>query len=117
MAKKPAPKDWHPADIVAAFRKRNTTLARYSRECGYTRSYLSQAVGRAYPKAERVIAEFLNTTPQAIWPSRYHPDGSPRSGRGERGIGRHHSYYAKKNDTPVTNKSNVNAVPADKQAA
>jgi Ner family transcriptional regulator len=56
MAKKPAPQDWHRADIVAAFRKRNTTLARYSRQCGYTSTWLAQATGRAYPRAERVIA-------------------------------------------------------------
>lgn len=118
MAKKPAPQDWHRADIVAAFRKRNTTLARHSRQLGYTSTWLAQATGRAYPRAERAIAEFLGVSPQTIWPSRYHADGTPRSGRGERGLGRHHSYYtAKMNNTPVTNKSNVNVALEDKQAA
>ncbi len=121
MPKKPASQDWHRADIVAAFRKRNTTLARYSRQCGYTSTWLAQATGRPYPKAERVIAEFLGISPQTIWPSRYHADGTPRSGRGERGFGRHHSYYSKKqqesNNTLNTNSVNVEVCAVDLQAA
>ncbi|HAF00428.1 MAG TPA: transcriptional regulator [Methylophilaceae bacterium] len=118
VSKKTAPQDWHRADIVAAFRKRNTTLAHYSRNQGYTSTWLAQATGRPYPRAERVIAEFLGVTPQTIWPSRYHADGTPRSGRGERGKGRHKSYFeAKKNHTPVTNKGNVKNDIQNKQAA
>lgn len=119
MAKKPADQDWHRADIVAAFRKRNTTLARYSRQCGYTSTWLAQATGRAYPKAERVIAEFLGVTPSTIWPSRYHPDGTPRSGRGERGIGRHYTNLKgyKRNDTPLNAARNVENHIQNKQAA
>ena len=118
MAKKPAPQDWHRADIVAAFRKRNTTLAHYSRNQGYTSTWLAQATGRPYPRAERVIAEFLGVTPQTIWPSRYHADGSPRSGRGERGIGRHPSNLKRsQNSTPISLNDNVNADMQVKQAA
>lgn len=97
MQKKAAKsQDWHPADVVAAFKKKGTTITRVAREMNLCESYLRQAVNRPYPKAERILAEYLGTTPQAIWPSRYHADGTPKSGRGERGIGRHHSYYAKK---------------------
>lgn len=118
MAKKPATKDWHKADIVAAFKKRGTTITRVAREMNLCESYLRQAVNRAYPKAERILAEFLGTTPQNIWPSRYHADGTPRSGRGERGLGRHKSYYQSKlNNTPVTDNRNVKADLLGKQAA
>ncbi|MDF0377654.1 helix-turn-helix transcriptional regulator [Methylophilus sp. YYY-1] len=117
MPKKPASSDWHPADVIAAFKKRGTSITRVARELGMCDSYLRQALVRPYPKAERVLAEQLGVTPQSIWPSRYHANGTPKSGRGERGIGRHHSYYAKKNDTGVTNKSNVKGLTGVKQAA
>lgn len=87
--KKPAREDWHKADIVASLWKRGTSLERLAREHGYGPNSISGALHRPYPKAERIIAEALDTTPQAIWPSRYHPDGAPRSGRGERGLGRY----------------------------
>lgn len=118
MAKKPASQDWHRADIVAAFRKRNTTLARHSRQLGFTSTYLAQATGHAYPKAERLIADFLGVAPHSIWPSRYHADGTPRSGRGERGRGRHPSNLTRKqNSTPISTNGNVNTKHEDKQAA
>lgn len=118
MQNKPALPDWHPADIVAAFKKRGTSVTRVARDLNLCGSYLRQAIVRPYPKAERILAEFLGVSPQTIWPSRYHADGTPKSGRGERGLGRHHSYYtAKLNNTPVTNKSNVNRALENKQAA
>jgi Ner family transcriptional regulator len=94
MAKKPAPKsDWHPEDIKAAIRKKGTSLQAMSLDLGYSRSTLRNALNIPAPKYERIIAEFLGTTPQKIWPSRYHADGSPKSGRGERGIGRYKAKF------------------------
>lgn len=103
MPKKPAPKDWHRADIVAAVRKAGSSLAALSRSHGYVAGVVGHAIHYPCPKYERLIAEFLNTTPQTIWPSRYHPDGTPKSGRGERGLGR---YKAKFNAS--TKQRNVN---------
>lgn len=88
-AKKTSPRDWHPADIVAAVRKRGSNLQQLSLLHGYYPTTLGNTLRRPWPKAERIIAEFIGAPPQRIWPSRYRPDGSPRSGRGERGIGRH----------------------------
>lgn len=62
---------------------------------------MSMAIWRPWPKAERIIAEALGVPPEQIWPSRYHPDGSPRSGRGERGLGR----YKRKASRPPSNSS------------
>ncbi|MDR2220679.1 MAG: helix-turn-helix domain-containing protein [Methylobacillus sp.] len=93
MPKKPASQDWHRADIIAAVRKTGTNLQRLSRSLGYARGVLGNALSGPCPKYERLIAEHLGTIPQHIWPSRYHADGSPKSGRGERGLGR---YIAKK---------------------
>lgn len=108
MAKKPAPQDWHKEDIKAAIHKRGMTLKNLTLSHGYSdSSAAAQAMHRPYPKAERIIAEALNLTPQDIWPSRYHADGTPKSGRGERGLGR---YKAKCSAKSVG--SNVNSAAA-----
>ncbi len=111
MVKKPDSKieDWHAADVVAAVRKTGNSLQRLSRANGLSASTLGQALYRPYPKSERIIAEYLNSTPQTIWPSRYNDDGTPKSGRGERNIGRHHTrlkaHKASKLDNTPTEKS------------
>ncbi len=102
--KKPASKDWHRADIVAAVHKRGTTFQRLSISLGYNDGVLRNALNYPAPKYERLIAEFLGTTPQKIWPSRYHADGSPKSGRGERGLGR---YKAKFNASRAARNVNL----------
>ncbi len=38
--------DWHPADIIAAFRKRGTTLAAVSREAGLASNALTNVFAR-----------------------------------------------------------------------
>jgi len=100
--KKPAPQDWHPADIKAALEKRGFSLARLSRLNGYYRTAAAVALHLPYPKMERLISGAIDETPQTIWPSRYREDGSPKSGRGERGIGRF-----KKKDITAIALSNV----------
>ncbi|TYP84697.1 Ner family transcriptional regulator [Nitrosomonas communis] len=107
MTKKPIPKDWHRADIIAAVHKTGTSLQKLSRNYGWCRTTLGNALYNPYPKYERMIAEHLGTTPQAIWPSRYHIDGSPKSGRGERGRGR---YKAKHKINPTHKNVNVNHI-------
>jgi Ner family transcriptional regulator len=86
--KKPPAGDWHNADIVAAIWKRGTSLRRLAREHGYAAGALDNALRTPWPKAEGIIAACIGVAPQTIWPSRYHADGRPRSGRNERGIGR-----------------------------
>lgn len=63
--------DWHQADIIAALRKRGTTLAAVSRSAGLSSSTLSNALSRSWPKGEKVIAQTLDVHPSVIWPSRY----------------------------------------------
>lgn len=86
-SKKPVDSDWHKADIICGLWKLGTSVQKLSRENKYKGNGLEQAIRRPWPKGERIIAEALGLTPQQVWPSRYHTDGSPRSGRGERGIG------------------------------
>lgn len=119
MPKKPASSDWHRADVIAAFKKRGTSITKVARELGMNDSYLRQALNKPYPKAERLLAEFLGLKPQSIWPSRYYEDGSPKSGRGERGLGRHYTNLKgyKRNDTPLNAARNVENHIQNKQAA
>lgn len=63
--------DWHPADIIAALRKKGTTLAAVSRLSGLSSSTLANALVRPWPKGEWIIANALNIHPAEIWPSRY----------------------------------------------
>lgn len=63
--------DWHRADIIAALRKRGTSLARVSRDAGLNSRTLNNALDRPWPKGEKLIAEAIGVTPALIWPSRY----------------------------------------------
>ncbi len=72
--------DWHRADIVAALHKKGVTLAKLSRAHGLSSRTLNNALERAYPKAEQIIAEVIGTEPEKIWPSRYSNKSSPDNG-------------------------------------
>ncbi|UXD25298.1 hypothetical protein FORC065_2494 [Yersinia enterocolitica] len=63
--------DWHSADIMAAIKKKGTSLSALSRRAGLNSSTLSNALVRKWPKGERIIAEFLEVDASVIWPSRY----------------------------------------------
>ncbi|ECE6741995.1 transcriptional regulator [Salmonella enterica subsp. salamae] len=63
--------DWHPADIIAALKKRGTSLSALSRQAELASSTLANALTRRWPKGERLIAEALDIAPEQIWPSRY----------------------------------------------
>jgi Ner family transcriptional regulator len=97
MAKKPASKDWDRWQIIGAVRKTGTSLRALSLSLGYGPTVLRNALYHPAPKYERIIAEHLakhlaihaEITQQKIWPSRYHDDGSSKSGRNERGLGRY----------------------------
>jgi len=105
--KKPVKKDWHRKDIIAAICKTGTNLSQLSFSLGYKAGVLLNALHGPAPKYERLIAEHLGKKPQQLWPSRYHDDGTPRSGRGERGLGR---YKAKFNGS--AKRRNVNLTGA-----
>ncbi|PRD13991.1 helix-turn-helix domain-containing protein [Pantoea coffeiphila] len=63
--------DMHQADIIAAFKKKNTTLAAVSRSYGLSSGTLANALKRPWPKGEFIIAGYLGMHPSDIWPSRY----------------------------------------------
>ena len=78
--KKPALQDWHKADIVAALWKRGTSLRKLDRAHGFAPGAISNALHRAWPNGQRIIADAIGVAPQEIWPSRYEPDGTPKKG-------------------------------------
>ncbi|SQI42120.1 DNA-binding transcriptional regulator Nlp [Leminorella richardii] len=63
--------DWHSADVIAALKKRGTSLAKLSREAGLASSTLANALVRPWPKGEWLIAAVIGLHPEEIWPSRY----------------------------------------------
>ncbi|WP_350262481.1 helix-turn-helix transcriptional regulator (plasmid) [Pantoea sp. BJ2] len=63
--------NWHRADILCAIRKAGSSLSALSREAGLSSSSLSNVFYRPWPRAERIIAEFLDKDPAEIWPERY----------------------------------------------
>lgn len=68
--------DWHPADIIAALKKRGLSLAAVSRKAGLAPSTLANALTKHWPKGEKLLAEELDLTPMKIWPSRYNKSNS-----------------------------------------
>jgi Ner family transcriptional regulator len=63
--------DWHPADVLAAFKKRGKTLSGLSRAHGYHATAAGKALKRPWPALEAIIAAELGLLPEDIWPSRY----------------------------------------------
>lgn len=63
--------NWHRADIIAALHKQGLSLSALSRQHGLASRTLNNAFERHYPRAEKIIAGALGTTPEVIWPQRY----------------------------------------------
>src|SRR3954453_11875724 len=70
--------DWHPADVLAALKKRGHSLARLSVTNGYHPTAAGKALKQPWPAIEQVLAAAIGVTPQEIWPSRYDRQGNPR---------------------------------------
>ena len=96
--KTPAPQGWHSADVVAAIWKRGSSIIKLSRQHGLSKGALSNALRTSWPRAEKIIADFIGVTPQEIWPSRYHDDGTPKRGA-------HTRFLWRKASRPASNHS------------
>lgn len=69
--------DWHPADVLAALKKRGHSLAGLSVANGYHPTAAGKALKQPWPAVERIVADALGTEPHTIWPSRYDGEGQP----------------------------------------
>lgn len=75
--------DWSADYIMYRLREAGISLRAIAAQHGLADgSGLSVAMRRSFPAGERRIAQALGVEPRAIWPSRYHADGTPRP-RGE----------------------------------
>lgn len=61
--------DMHPADVIAALRKRGTSLRRIAIENGY--SHIQRVLTSPWLAAEQLVAKALDKKPEELWPSRY----------------------------------------------
>ncbi len=77
-ANRPASADWHPADVLAALKKRGYSLAGLSVANGYHPTAAGKALKQSWPAMERLVAAAIGVPPQAIWPSRYTSEGNPQ---------------------------------------
>jgi Ner family transcriptional regulator len=68
--------DWHPADVLAALKKRGKSLSGLSVAHGYHPTAAGKALKRPWPALEAIIARALDTEPETIWPSRYAGTGA-----------------------------------------
>lgn len=59
----------HPADVIAALRKRGTSLRRIAIENGY--SHIQRVLTSPWLAAEQLVAKALDKKPEELWPSRY----------------------------------------------
>ncbi|ATM85824.1 MULTISPECIES: helix-turn-helix domain-containing protein [Yersinia] len=76
--------DWHPAEIIAAIKKKGSSLSALSRRAGLSGSTLANALSRQWPKSERIIATYLGVDASTIWPSRYKHKTSSIKGKHRR---------------------------------
>ena len=74
----PVPADWHPADVLAALKKRGHSLAGLSVANGYHPTAAGKALKQPWPAMERLLADAIGVAPQEIWPSRYDSEGIPQ---------------------------------------
>ena len=75
-AKKASLQDWHPADVIAALHKRGITLRKIAAQHQVSGKAVIKALRERNLPSEKRIADAIGIPPQAIWPSRYNPDGS-----------------------------------------
>lgn len=61
--------DWHPADVIAALRKRNLSLRQLAAQHQY--SHIQRVLTSPWLAAEQIVAKALDKKPEEIWPSRY----------------------------------------------
>ncbi len=100
---------WNRFDIIAAVRKRGSSLAGIARGIGLSRKSLSWALIRPHDRANRAIAAFLKVPPHELWPEWF--DAS-----GQRIAARRPSPAARSSTTRVS-ESRPAAFPSPKTAA
>lgn len=68
---------WHRADILAAVKKRGTSMQALSLASGFAESTLRASMYRRHPKANAAIAAFIGVPVHDLWPHWYRVSGNP----------------------------------------
>lgn len=71
-------KAWHPADIMAAVRKRGSSLRRLGVDHGFNPDTFRKALTKQMPGAHQVISRFIGIPVHQLWPQFYGPSGEKR---------------------------------------
>lgn len=66
---------WHPEDIKAAIRKKGVNVSDLGKDHGLSGSAMRLALWQPVPRADKVIADFLEVPLHALWPDRYDAEG------------------------------------------
>lgn len=66
----------HRADVIAAIKKRGTSMAELSRNAGLSETAVRVSLDRPFLRAEEVVIGFLKLPPKKIWPDRYDAEGN-----------------------------------------
>jgi len=74
-------RNWHPEDIKAAIRKKDTTLTELALAYGLPECSVRYAMRHPHFDGEMAIADYLSLSPRQIWPSRFDSDGIRRHRR------------------------------------
>lgn len=69
---------WHPQDILAAVRKRGSSLRALGLKNGFAQDTLHKALKQRFPNAHAVIAQHIGVSRHELWPDWYLADDSPR---------------------------------------
>lgn len=59
---------WHRQDIIAAVRKKGSSLAGIGRQLGLSRATMAWALINRHERANRAIAEFIGVPAHELWP-------------------------------------------------
>lgn len=68
---------WHREDIIAAVRKKGSTLRRLGREHGFAKFTVNNCLTKRFPNAHEVVAAYLGVSRGEIWPQWYDATGKP----------------------------------------
>ncbi|MGB0747142.1 MAG: helix-turn-helix domain-containing protein [Magnetospiraceae bacterium] len=71
--------DWRWWRVLGELRERGLDITTLAERHGYSKFALFRVKLDPYHEPQTIIAQALGLTPQEIWPSRYHRDGSPVS--------------------------------------
>jgi Ner family transcriptional regulator len=66
---------WHPADIVAAVRKKGSSLVGIAGDLGLTSSAGSRALIIPHTRVNLAIAAMIGVSPHLLWPQWFDADG------------------------------------------